>query len=158
LSVKYDIVKSVKHLSVEVLERCAMRELSELEMRRIEKHVTVCPNCLDRLEGEMAWLVAIRSASGTGPRHGIRVSTGRVHVGGLYDFSYFIIDLGPAHGVHLVLTGTGLRSALENVQARIAGIDVPVEYAGPHDEYARVDQVNLKLPRSLTRRGGAVWN
>jgi hypothetical protein len=56
-------VESVKHLSIELLERCAMRELSELEMRRIEKHVLVCPECLDRLEGEMSWVVAMRSAA-----------------------------------------------------------------------------------------------
>jgi hypothetical protein len=56
-------VKTVKHLSERLLERCAMRDLSELEMRRIEKHVLVCPECLDRLEGEMAWVVAMRSAA-----------------------------------------------------------------------------------------------
>ena len=41
------------------------------------------------------------------------------------------------------------------MKARIAGIDAG-GYAGPHDDYARVDQVNMKLPRSLTGRGGAV--
>jgi len=56
-------VKSVKHLSVELLERCALRDLSEHEMRHIEKHVLVCADCLDRLEGEMSWVVAIRVAA-----------------------------------------------------------------------------------------------
>ena len=43
------------------------------------------------------------------------------------------------------------------MKARIAGIDVPVEYAGPHDEYAEVYEVNLKLPRR-SQDVAALWN
>ncbi len=52
-------------------------------------------------------------------------------------------------------TGLRLRSSLANVTARIGGVAVPVEYAGPN-EYAGVDQVNLKVPRSLIGHGGAL--
>ena len=77
-STKYGIVKSVKHLSVDLLERCALRELSEREMRRIEKHVLVCADCLDQLEGEMAWVVAIRAAAAKIRKRERRVSAGPI--------------------------------------------------------------------------------
>jgi uncharacterized protein (TIGR03437 family) len=68
------------------------------------------------------------------------------------------IDMGPeTDEVYLVLLGTGLRnrSSLAGVRAVIDGIEIPVSYAGPQSEVAGVDQVNMKLPRSLARHGGA---
>jgi uncharacterized protein (TIGR03437 family) len=62
------------------------------------------------------------------------------------------IDLGPeADQVFLTLYGTGLRnrSSLANVSVKIGGIEAPVQYAGPQGEYAGMDQVNVRLPRSL---------
>ena len=58
----------------------------------------------------------------------------------------------------LVLFGTGMRfrSSLSNVSVKIGGIDAPVEYAGPQGEFAGLDQINVRLPRSLAGRGGAV--
>jgi hypothetical protein len=50
----------MKHLSIELLERCALRELSSLEQQRVENHVTRCPECLDRLYGETAWVNGTR--------------------------------------------------------------------------------------------------
>ncbi len=61
------------------------------------------------------------------------------------------IDLGPdTDQVFLTLYGTGLRnrSSLANVSVKIGGIDVQVQYAGPQGEYAGMDQVNVRLPRS----------
>lgn len=57
--------------------------------------------------------------------------------------------------VYLVLFGTGIRerSELSRVRVSIAGISLPVLYAGPQPQYAGVDQVNLLLPRSLAGRG-----
>jgi uncharacterized protein (TIGR03437 family) len=66
------------------------------------------------------------------------------------------IDLGPdTDQVYLVLFGTGLRfrSSLANLSVKIGGVDVPVQYAGPQSEFAGLDQVNLRLPRSLAGRG-----
>jgi uncharacterized protein (TIGR03437 family) len=68
------------------------------------------------------------------------------------------IDMGPdTDEVYLVLLGTGLRhrSSLAGVRAVIDGIEIPVSYAGPQSEVAGVDQVNMKLPRSLAGHGGA---
>jgi uncharacterized protein (TIGR03437 family) len=66
------------------------------------------------------------------------------------------VDLGPeTDRVYLVLYGTGIRgiSSLSGAAARIAGIDVPVVYAGAQGEIPGLDQVNLFLPRSLAGRG-----
>jgi uncharacterized protein (TIGR03437 family) len=65
------------------------------------------------------------------------------------------IDFGPSTDeLFLVLFGTGLRkrSSLANVKAAIGGMDAPVEYAGPQGEFAGLDQVNIRLPRSLAAR------
>lgn len=66
------------------------------------------------------------------------------------------IDMGPdGDQVYLVMYGTGFRSrsSLANVNVRIAEMDVPVEYAGAHSALPGLDQLNLKLPRSLAGRG-----
>jgi len=66
------------------------------------------------------------------------------------------IDLGPASDqVFLVLFGTGLRfrSALSNVTASIGGESVEVVYAGAQGTLVGLDQVNLRVPRSLIGRG-----
>jgi uncharacterized protein (TIGR03437 family) len=57
--------------------------------------------------------------------------------------------------VYLILYGTGIkrRSALTNVRARIDGVETTVEYAGAQGQYVGLDQVNLRLPRSLSGRG-----
>jgi uncharacterized protein (TIGR03437 family) len=66
------------------------------------------------------------------------------------------IDLGTdTDSVYLGFYGTGIRnrSGLANVQANIGGITLSVEYAGAHCCFVGVDQVNVKLPRSLMGRG-----
>ena len=66
------------------------------------------------------------------------------------------IDMGPdGDQVYLVMYGTGFRSrsSLANVNVRIAEMDVPVEYADAHSALPGLDQLNLKLPRSLAGRG-----
>ena len=40
------------HLSDEVIEGYALRELSELELQEVEKHASCCPECHDRLQEE----------------------------------------------------------------------------------------------------------
>jgi uncharacterized protein (TIGR03437 family) len=65
------------------------------------------------------------------------------------------IDLGPeSDQVFLVLFGTGIRgrSSLLAVRVTIDGVEAPVEYAGPQGEFAGLDQVNVRLPRSLSGR------
>lgn len=57
----------------------------------------------------------------------------------------------------LVLFGTGIRnrSSLASVTASIGGLtNLPVEYAGPQNYYVGVDQVNLKLPESISTLSG----
>ncbi|MEO6724784.1 MAG: FG-GAP-like repeat-containing protein [Blastocatellia bacterium] len=66
------------------------------------------------------------------------------------------IDLGPATDqVFLLLFGTGIRnnSGLAGVTARIGGEAAEVSYAGPQGGFAGLDQLNVRLPRSLAGRG-----
>ncbi len=66
------------------------------------------------------------------------------------------IDLGPATDqVFLLLYGTGVRfrSSLNNVTCQIGGVNAEVLFAGPQQTYVGLDQVNVRLPRSLAGRG-----
>jgi uncharacterized protein (TIGR03437 family) len=66
------------------------------------------------------------------------------------------IDLGAATDqVILELFGTGIRgrSALTAVTAKVGGQDAEVQYAGPQGGFAGLDQVNVRVPRSLAGRG-----
>lgn len=55
----------MKHLSIELLERYVMQELSSPEQQRVERHVKRCPECLDRLRGEVGWVLGLRSMDRT---------------------------------------------------------------------------------------------
>jgi uncharacterized protein (TIGR03437 family) len=57
--------------------------------------------------------------------------------------------------VYLLLFGTGFRyrTALSNVTATIGGAPVDVLYAGAQGAFFGLDQVNLRLQKSLTGRG-----
>ncbi len=70
---KWDIVKAVAHLSIAMMESYALKELSEAEMRRVEKHVARCPKCRDHLEGELGWSAAMRSPFMAKVRNSIEV-------------------------------------------------------------------------------------
>jgi uncharacterized protein (TIGR03437 family) len=62
------------------------------------------------------------------------------------------LDLGPATDeVYLILYGTGFRyaSSLAAVTARIGGSEAQVLYAGPTPGFIGLDQLNLRIPRSL---------
>jgi uncharacterized protein (TIGR03437 family) len=66
------------------------------------------------------------------------------------------LDLGAATDqVFLQLYGTGIRgrSSLAAVTARIGGVDAVVEYADEVSGLVGLDQVNLRVPRSLAGRG-----
>lgn len=66
------------------------------------------------------------------------------------------IDLGPeGEQVFLILFGTGLRnnSALQNVSVTIGGENCELFYAGAQGGFVGLDQVNLRVPRSLIGRG-----
>ncbi len=64
----------------------------------------------------------------------------------------------PDEEVFLALFGTGIRarSSLANVTATVAMTNVEVLYAGEQGAYAGVDQVNLRLPRTLSGSGEVV--
>jgi uncharacterized protein (TIGR03437 family) len=69
------------------------------------------------------------------------------------------IDMGPlTDDVCLVLYGSGIRSrsSLENVSASIAGMTVPVLYAGAQGQLPGVDQLNFRLPHSLAGAGATL--
>jgi len=66
------------------------------------------------------------------------------------------IDLGPeSDQVFLILFGTGIRafSALSAITARIGGANSGVDFAGPQGTFVVLDQVNIRLSRSLIGRG-----
>jgi uncharacterized protein (TIGR03437 family) len=64
------------------------------------------------------------------------------------------IDVNPADGqVYLILYGTGIRGAGNNVTVTVGGINAPVSYSGPQGEYPALDQVNVLLPSQLAGSG-----
>ncbi len=68
------------------------------------------------------------------------------------------IDLGAdADQVFLILYGTGIRnrSLLAAVTCTVGGVSAPVEYAGAQGTYIGLDQINVRLPKSLRGRGVA---
>ncbi|MEP7342174.1 MAG: SBBP repeat-containing protein [Acidobacteriota bacterium] len=66
------------------------------------------------------------------------------------------IDLGPeGDQVFLIAYGTGIRyrSSLSGVSLKLGGTDAPVLFAGAQGDFFGLDQVNVRLPRSLAGRG-----
>ncbi|MCG3160515.1 MAG: hypothetical protein JMDDDDMK_01584 [Acidobacteria bacterium] len=66
------------------------------------------------------------------------------------------IDMSnPGEQVFLIIYGTGLRNhgPLSNVSAQIGGAPAEVLFAGAQGGFVGLDQVNLRLPRSLAGRG-----
>lgn len=66
------------------------------------------------------------------------------------------IDLGPdADQVFLVLAGTGVRfrTALSAVTAKLGGTDGEVVFAAAAPGFIGLDQINVRIPRSLIGRG-----
>ncbi len=55
--------------------------------------------------------------------------------------------------VSLYATGVRGRSSLGAVQAIVGGTAADVRYAGPQADFAGLDRVDLRLPRSLAGRG-----
>jgi len=47
-------VEAVAHLSIVTMERFGLKELTEVEMRRVERHVALCPKCQDHFDGGLA--------------------------------------------------------------------------------------------------------
>ena len=60
-----------------------------------------------------------------------------------------------AIGIAMMLFGTGLRhvSSLSTVRVKIGGEEAEVFYAGPQGDFIGLDQVNVRVPRSLSGRG-----
>jgi hypothetical protein len=54
------IMEPMKHLPIGLLERYAMKEISIRDQQRVERHVTRCPECLDRLHGQAGWVLGVR--------------------------------------------------------------------------------------------------
>jgi uncharacterized protein (TIGR03437 family) len=66
------------------------------------------------------------------------------------------LDLGPeTDQVYLILFGTGIRhrSSLSSVIATIGGAYADVSFAGAQPDFVGVDQINVRVPRSLAGRG-----
>jgi uncharacterized protein (TIGR03437 family) len=66
------------------------------------------------------------------------------------------IDLSSENDqMFLVIFGTGwrFRSAVSEVKVTIGGVDVPVLYAGSQLTFDGLDQINVRLPRTLAGKG-----
>lgn len=66
------------------------------------------------------------------------------------------IELGDeTERVFLILFGTGIRgrSSLAEVNVKLGGVNVPVLYAAEQGTFAGLDQINLRIPRSLAGSG-----
>jgi uncharacterized protein (TIGR03437 family) len=65
------------------------------------------------------------------------------------------IDLDAGEEVFLELYGTGIRnnSGLTNVVVTVGGVAVPVLYANKQPDFTGLDQVNIRLPKTLAGRG-----
>ncbi len=66
------------------------------------------------------------------------------------------IDLSPpGDDVYLILFGTGLRAraSLTAVTVRVADQDLPASFAGAQGAFIGLDQLNVKLPRTLIGKG-----
>lgn len=66
------------------------------------------------------------------------------------------IDLGPeTDQVFLNLFGTGIRfrSSLSAVTAQIGGTNAEVTFADAQGQFIGLDQINIRIPRSLIGRG-----
>ncbi len=68
------------------------------------------------------------------------------------------VNVAGASPTYLVLYGTGIRhvSSQSAVDVKVGNVDCPVQYAGPQNQYAGLDQVNVLLPASLAGRGQLV--
>ncbi|HYO80051.1 MAG TPA: hypothetical protein VES20_01510 [Bryobacteraceae bacterium] len=51
------------------------------------------------------------------------------------------------------LYGTGLRNAANSVRVTLGGEPLPVLFAGPHPEFAGLDQINVQIDTSVVSRG-----
>lgn len=60
---------------------------------------------------------------------------------------------GPDSDIFLEIYGTGFRNldAPENLRAYIGGCAAEVTFAGPHAQFAGLDQVNVKVPRDIRK-------
>lgn len=76
----------------------------------------------------------------------------------LNQFVAIPIEMNSTDELFLEMYGTGMRarSSLAAVKVRIADLEYPVEYAGAQGAYAGLDQINLKLPQTLSGRGETV--
>lgn len=69
-------------------------------------------------------------------------------------FNAIPIDLGPSSDqVFLVLFGTGIRFRGSLPTVSIGGVNCQVTYAGRHDSFIGLDQINVRIDRSLAGRG-----
>ena len=55
----------VQHVTDGLLERYAMQRLPDSETGPMEEHLMICPECRDRLEAEIEFVAAMRSAAVT---------------------------------------------------------------------------------------------
>jgi uncharacterized protein (TIGR03437 family) len=57
--------------------------------------------------------------------------------------------------VYLILYGTGIRGAGNNVTVTVGGVNAQVLYSGPQGEFVALDQINILLPPQLAGSGTA---
>jgi uncharacterized protein (TIGR03437 family) len=63
------------------------------------------------------------------------------------------IDLSAVDEVYLELYGTGIRNFAQPVTATLGGDAIPVVFAGKQNDFAGLDQVNVRIPKTFAKRG-----
>jgi hypothetical protein len=56
-------IESVEHISEDDLERYAMQRIPGTESGPLEEHLLICLECQDRIQSEIDFVVAMRSAA-----------------------------------------------------------------------------------------------
>jgi uncharacterized protein (TIGR03437 family) len=89
-------------------------------------------------------------------RSAVRIINGAAADVPLYECTLLVcrqlpVEVSPGE-LYLSLYGSGLRAA-RSVTVLVGGVPAPVTYAGPQNQFAGLDQINVRLPASLAGRG-----
>ena len=107
--------------------------------------VTVAPGLFSADASGIGVAAAIAAQEGIAPSPAFRCDFGRC--------AAVALRPSPGRPVYVSLYGTGLRRGSGMLRVSVGGVDVPVLYAGPQNEFAGLDQINFRLDATTTKKG-----